>query len=109
FSSTTSAIGSIVLGFVRTIYPLIAGRQTYAWLIAFVPHRHRAKVERTAAESHDVIWGYVVRNAITSAIAFSVTLLALWLLKVPAALLLALMAGLSDFVPVIGFIVSAIP
>ena len=109
FSSTTSAVGSIVLGFVLTIYLLIEGRQTYAWLIAFVPRRHRAKVERTAAESHDVIWGYVVGNAITSAIAFAATLLALWLLDVPAALLLALMAGLSDFVPVIGFIVSAIP
>jgi predicted PurR-regulated permease PerM len=109
FSSTTSAVGSIVLGFVLTIYLLIEGRQTYAWLIAFVPRRHRAKVERTAAESHDVIWGYVVGNAITSAIAFAATLLALWLLNVPAALLLALMAGLSDFVPVIGFIVSAIP
>jgi predicted PurR-regulated permease PerM len=109
FSSTTSAAGSIVLGFVLTIYLLIEGRQTYAWLTAFVPRRHRAKVERTAAESHDVIWAYVVGNAITSAIAFAATLLALWLLKVPAALLLAVMAGLSDFVPVIGFIVSAIP
>jgi predicted PurR-regulated permease PerM len=94
---------------VLTIYLLIEGRQTYAWLIAFVPRRHRPKVERTAAESHDVIWAYVVGNGITSIIAFAATLLALWFLEVPAALLLALMAGLSDLVPVIGFIVSAIP
>jgi len=109
FSSTTSAVGSIVLGFVLTIYLLIEGRKTYAWLMAFVPRRHRPKVERTAAESHDVIWAYVVGNTITSAIAFVATWLALWMLGVPAALLLALMAGLSDFVPVLGFIVSAIP
>jgi predicted PurR-regulated permease PerM len=109
FSSTTSAVGSIVLGFVLTIYLLIEGRKTYAWLIAFVPRRYRPKVERTAAESHDVIWAYVVGNTITSAIAFTATWLALWFLEVPAALLLALMAGLSDFVPVLGFIVSAIP
>ena len=109
FSSTTSAIGAIVLGFVLTIYLLIEGRQTYDWLLAFVPRRQRARAERTAAESRDVIWAYVVGNAITSAIAFAATLLVLWLLKVPAALLLAVIAGLSDFVPVIGFIVSAIP
>ena len=109
FSSTTSAVGSIVLGFVLTIYLLIEGRQTYAWLVAFVPRRYWPKVERTAAECHDVIWGYVVGNAITSAIAFAATLLVLWLLDVPAALLLALIAGLSDFVPVIGFIMSAVP
>jgi predicted PurR-regulated permease PerM len=109
FSSTTSAIGSILLGFVLTIYLLAEGRKTYAWLMAFVPRRHRPKVERTAAESRDVIVAYVVGNTITSAIAFAATLAVLLALGVPAALLLALMAGLSDFVPVIGFIVSSIP
>jgi predicted PurR-regulated permease PerM len=109
FSSTTSAIGSILLGFVLTIYLLIEGRKTYAWVAAFVPRRHRAKAERTATESREVIFGYVIGNAITSAIAFAATFVALWLLDVPAALLLALLAGLSDFVPVIGFVLSAIP
>ena len=109
FSSTTAAVGSIVLGFVLTIYLLIEGRQTYAWLIAFVPRRHRAKVERTAAESRQVIDAYVAGNVITSIIAFAATWVALWMLDVPAALLLALIAGLSDFVPVIGFIASSIP
>jgi predicted PurR-regulated permease PerM len=109
FSSTTSALGSILLGFVLTIYLLIEGRATYAWVLAFVPRRHRLKAERTAADSRAVIFGYVVGNAITSVIAFAATLVVLWALGVPAALLLALMAGLSDFVPVIGFIVSSIP
>ena len=45
----------------------------------------------------------------TSIIAATVTFVALWILGVPAALFLALLAGLSDFVPVVGFIVSAIP
>jgi predicted PurR-regulated permease PerM len=109
FNSTTSAVGSILLGFVLTIYLLIEGRTTYAWVVAFVPRRHRSKAERTARESREVIVGYVVGNAITSAIAFAATFVALWFLEVPAALLLALLAGLSDFVPVIGFILSAIP
>ena len=34
---------------------------------------------------------------------------ALWLLHVPAALLLALLAGVCDFVPVLGFAVSSVP
>jgi predicted PurR-regulated permease PerM len=109
FSSTTSAVGSIVLGFVLTVYLLIEGRKTYAWAVAFVPRRHRLKAERTAMESREVILGYVIGNAITSAIAFAATFVALWFLEVPAALLLALLAGLSDFIPVIGFILSAIP
>jgi predicted PurR-regulated permease PerM len=104
--SMVSAATLMVLGFVLTVYLLIDGRRTWQWLLAFVPPRHRSRVERTAAESRKVIVAYAVGNAITSAIAFGCTLA---VLLVPAALLLALIAGLSDFVPVLGFIASAIP
>jgi hypothetical protein len=53
FSATTSAAGSILLGFVLTIYLLIEGRKTYAWTIACVPQRHRSRAERTAKESRE--------------------------------------------------------
>jgi predicted PurR-regulated permease PerM len=107
--SVASSAGWIVLGLVLTVYLLIEGRRTYAWMVAFVPRQHRPKVERTAAESRQVIAAYIAGNVITSIIAFVCTLVALWIMKVPAALLLAVIAGLSDFVPVIGFIASSIP
>jgi predicted PurR-regulated permease PerM len=103
------AAGLIVLGIVLTIYFLIEGGRTHDWLIAFVPRQHRARVDRTVAESRDVIFAYVVGNVITSIIATVATFAALWWMGVPAALLLAVIAGLSDFVPVIGFVLSAIP
>lgn len=103
------ASGLIVLGFVLTIYFLADGERTYRWLLAFVPTEHRPRMERTVEESRKAVFAYMVGNVITSVIAFACTLVALWLLKVPAALLLALLAGLSDFVPVIGFVVSSIP
>lgn len=107
--STMSAITITLLGFVLTIYLLVEGRTTRDWLVAFVPLRHRRRVERTLAECERVIFGYVAGNAITSVIAFLLTLAALLALKVPAALLLAIMAGISDFVPVIGFFVTMVP
>jgi predicted PurR-regulated permease PerM len=107
--SVTSAVTVAVLGFILTIYLLMEGRQTRDWLLAFVPPRHHAKARRTLAEGETVIFGYVAGNALTSLIATVSTLLVLWILNVPAALLLALIAGLSDFVPVIGFPLSAIP
>jgi predicted PurR-regulated permease PerM len=107
--SVSSAITLIVLGFILTIYLLVESRRTYDWVLAFVPRQHRAKAEKTAEECRHVIFGYMAGNVITSIIATVVTLIALLVLKVPAALLLALMAGLSDFVPVIGFIASAVP
>jgi predicted PurR-regulated permease PerM len=55
-----------------------------------------------------VIFAYVVSNVITSVFAALVVGVALSLLHVPGALLLALIAGLFDFVPVVGFILSSI-
>lgn len=107
--SAAYAVGVTVLGFILTLYMLIEGRPTLDWLIAFAPRSQRPRIDRTLVESERVIFGYVAGNVITSIIATVVTLVALWALKVPAALLLAIMAGISDFVPVVGFVLTAIP
>jgi predicted PurR-regulated permease PerM len=107
--STTYAIGVAALGFFLMIYLLIEGRETYEWLLAFVAREKRPKVQQTVEECERVVFAYVAGNVITSIIATAFTLVLLLALNVPAALLLALVAGLSDFVPVIGFIVSLIP
>jgi predicted PurR-regulated permease PerM len=107
--SAMSAVTIAVLGYVLTIYLLVEGRATRDWLVAFVPLRHRGRTERTLTQCERVIFGYVAGNTITSIIAFLCTWVALWALRVPAALLLAIMAGISDFVPVIGFLVTMVP
>jgi predicted PurR-regulated permease PerM len=107
--SAAYAVGVTFLGFILTLYLLIEGRSTLAWLIAFTPATKRARIERTLAESERVIFAYVAGNVLTSIIATVVSLIALSALKVPAALLLAILAGLSDFVPVVGFVLTAIP
>src|SRR6185503_11427075 len=56
-----------------------------------------------------VILAYVAGNVITSIFATMFVLVVLSVLKVPAALLLAVLAGVCDFIPVLGFIVSSIP
>jgi predicted PurR-regulated permease PerM len=98
-----------VLVLILTIYLLTEGSATYAWLAAYVPPAHRGRVHVTAAEAHKAIFGYVVGNVATSVFATVVVWIALSLLHVPAALLLALLAGIFDFVPVLGFICSGVP
>jgi predicted PurR-regulated permease PerM len=107
--SAMTALTLVVLGFVLTLYLLMEADTTREWLLAFVPREHRPRAELTLAQCRSVTFAYVAGNAITSLIAFICTLVVLSLLKVPAALLLALIAGLTDFVPVIGFLVGAIP
>jgi predicted PurR-regulated permease PerM len=107
--STGTALGYAALGFILMIYLLIEGRETREWAVAFASAKNRDKVERTLDECERVVFAYAVGNALTSLFAFAVTLVVLLSLKVPAALLLAVMAGVADFIPVLGFILSAIP
>jgi predicted PurR-regulated permease PerM len=105
----TQAVVVFALAFILTLYLLIEGRRTLAWLIAFVPKARRDKVNATLVESQHVVSAYVAGNLVTSLLATIFVLVVLSLLGVPAALLLAVLAGVCDFVPVLGFIVSSVP
>jgi predicted PurR-regulated permease PerM len=107
--SIVNAVVSISVAFILTIYLLVDGRRTYQWLVAFAPRSERPRVHRTALESRRAIRAYVVGNAITSGLAAVTAYVFLTILNVPAALLLALLTGLFDFIPVLGIILSAVP
>jgi len=107
--SVASAVVVTVLGFILMLYFLIEGQATRDWLIAFVPATHRPKLHQTLVECERVIFAYVAGNVITSIFATVVVGVSMSLLKVPAALLLAVIAGVCDFIPVIGFIASSVP
>lgn len=100
---------SAAVALVLTIYLLLDGRRTYAWFKAYARREHRPRVDETAAKARAAILAYMIGNAATSLIAFVCTWIALAAMNVPAALLLALLAGLSDFIPVLGFFLSAAP
>jgi predicted PurR-regulated permease PerM len=106
------AVGGAIVGLlilILTVYLLIEGGQTYTWLAAYAPPAYRDRVDLTACEAEQAIRGYVVGNVATSIFATVVVFVALTLMHVPAALLLAVLAGIFDFVPVLGFICSAAP
>ena len=107
--SIVAALMLIALGFFVTIYLLIDGQRTLAWVVAFFPSDRRDKVAMTLEESRDVIVAYATGNVLTSIFATAWVLIWMMVLHVPAALLLAVIAGIADFVPVLGFVASAIP
>ena len=102
-------IAGIAVALIVTVYLLLDGRRTYQWLVAFVPAPNRPRVHATAVCAREVIAAYVRGNVITSVLCAVITWIVLAALQVPAALVLALLAGIFDFVPVIGFILSAAP
>jgi len=105
----TGAIVVGVLALVLTIYLLIEGRTAYEWTVAYVPPDRRDRAHVTAHEAVRRIRSYVAGNVVTSSFAIVFVYVSLTLLKVPGAMLLALLAGVFDFVPVLGFILSSVP
>jgi Predicted permease len=106
-----SAVAAVVvafLGFIVMLYLLIEADRTKAWFMAFVPKAQRARVEETLDESERVVFAYVAGNVITSVLAGVFIGVSTALLKVPGALLLAFVAAVFDFIPVMGFILSSV-
>ena len=78
-------------------------------MIAYVPRAHRAKANETVAGVTEAVFAYVAGNLLTLLFAAVFVLVSLTLLKVPGALMLAVLAGVCDFVPIVGFFVALTP
>lgn len=108
-SSALAVALSMLFTMVITVYLLLDGKRLYAWLIAYVPRKHRDDVAVTAAEVSVVVHAYVRGQVITSALFTVFAAIALSLFNVPAALPLAVMAGVCDVIPVIGAAIATVP
>lgn len=104
-----SGLLTFVFVLITTLYLLIDGKRLYAWLLAYVPRKHREKMALTVPEVSRVVCAYVRGQLLTSAL-FTVFVagLLVWL-DVPAVLPLALLAGICDVIPVVGIILATLP
>ena len=101
----TAAILVVVL----TLYLVLDGRRFYAWLLAYVPRRHRRRMAATVSEVSDVIIAYVQGQIVTSVLYGTYAFVTLTLFRVPAAVPLAMLAAVCDVIPVIGVVASTAP
>jgi predicted PurR-regulated permease PerM len=98
-----------ILVVVLTLYLVLDGRRFYAWLLAYVPRRYRRRMAATVSEVTEVIIAYVQGQIVTSILYGCFAFVTLSLLRVPAAVPLALLAAVCDVVPVLGVVVSTLP
>ncbi len=108
-TSALAGVLSMFLTMIVTLYLLLDGRRLYAWLIAYVPRKHRDRMAVTASEVSVVVQAYVRGQIITSVLFTVYVAMLLTAFKVPAALPLALLAGLCDVIPVVGIILATAP
>jgi predicted PurR-regulated permease PerM len=107
--NTLSVVVDLVLVIVLSIYLMVDGPRALKWLIAFWPADQRARVSRGLEEIGARIVDYMIGQFITSALCAGYVFLLLSFLHVPMALLLGVLAGILDVLPVIGFLLSVVP
>src|SRR5204863_5830829 len=100
---------AVVFVLVVAIYLLVEGRRTTEWLVSFAPKDKRRRIDSTLRETGGVVLAYMRGNVITSVICAVYVLVVLTALHVPLTLLLAVIAFVFDFIPVVGTIAMIAP
>jgi predicted PurR-regulated permease PerM len=90
-------------------YFVLDGERVYHWLVAFFPEHHRQKMDSAADEITSVVGHYIAGNLFTSVLCAIYAFAVLQLLHVPDAALMAILAGIFDLLPIIGFFLFTIP
>lgn len=105
-SAAAGAVGSVLIVIILSLYLLLDGKKTVAWFLAYVPREHRGRMSEMVPEVFSVVRAYTTGQLIASALFATFSFAVLTLLHVPAALPLALLAGLCDVIPVAGILLA---
>jgi predicted PurR-regulated permease PerM len=108
-SGTAAVLGALVLVMFLAIYIGAEPEVYHGWIVAGVPAESRAGVREVLARMATVLRKWLVTQLIAMGAIGSVSLVVLLLLDVKGAAALAFIAGLLEFVPTVGPLLSAIP
>jgi predicted PurR-regulated permease PerM len=106
--TTMGAALDLVLVIALAIYMMIDGPRALRWLIAYFPPGKRARVSKGLDKIGDRIVAFIVGQSILSGLFATYVMIMLSVLHVPMALLLAVLAGALDVVPVLGIMISLV-
>lgn len=109
FSSTLAALGSLLIVTFVAIYVALDPRTYRRGILHLVPHRGRAKAIEVMDATGVTLRRWLVAQVIGMVIIGALTTAALLLLDVRAAVALGIIAGILEFVPFFGPILSSVP
>ncbi len=109
FSSTLAALGSLLIITFVAIYVALDPRTYRRGILHLVPHRGRAKAIEVMDATGATLRRWLVAQLIGMVIIGALTTAALLLLDVRAAVALGIIAGILEFVPYFGPILSSVP
>ncbi len=102
-------ITEIILIVSMSAYWLLAAPAVDRFFVSLFPARHRRRIDTLTDEMGATMGGYVRGVVIDAAIIGALVFAGLWVIGVEYTLVLAVFAGLTEVVPIIGPIVGAVP
>ncbi len=105
-TATLGGLLDVVLVIALTIYFMADGPRALEWLITFFPRRQRPRVSKGLEKIGDRVVAYIIGQSLVSGLFAGYALLVLSLLHVPMAVLVAILAGFLDVVPVLGISIT---
>lgn len=108
-SKTIAAIGGVVLIIFIAMYLATEPRLYVNGFLHLVPKSKRAETRKVMSELADELNQWLIARLIAMVVIGAITTGALMLIGVKAAFALGLIAGLLEFIPFFGPIISAIP
>ncbi len=104
-----SSVIDVILVIIMSIYWLIATPALSRFALSLFPPRHRRRANDVMDAMGQTMGGYVRATAINGVIIGVMTYVGLLVIGVQYTLVLAILAGLGEFLPVVGPIFAAIP
>lgn len=108
FSFASTVVELIVVPFI-TFYMMKKGGYVVESFIKLFPDRFRTHLRELFKETHSVLNAYIRGQLILSALMAFLVFLGMFLLDIPYPLVIGLVAGLVEMVPIIGPVIGAIP
>ena len=108
-TSTMAVIAAVLVVIFISIYIAADPDLYHRGLMSMFPHRHRNRVGDVLSGVANVLRRWLVTQLIAMATIGAVTTVVLLVLRVKAAFALGVIAGLLEFVPTVGPILSALP
>jgi predicted PurR-regulated permease PerM len=100
---------SVIATLILTFYFVYDYERLFNLFLSVFPYREKTKLKGLIEEVTKVTGQYIRGNLIISCITTAVIFIGLLILKVPFALPLALFAGITDLLPLVGSALGAIP
>ncbi|HUP63527.1 MAG TPA: AI-2E family transporter [Thermoanaerobaculia bacterium] len=108
-ASTLAAISGIVLILFMAIFIAVQPDLYRRGLMHLFPHRHRRRAGEVLSEIARILQRWMAAQLVSMAVIGVVTTIVLMILRVKGAVALGVLAGLSEFIPVFGPLLSAVP